>query len=667
MAFHQPTTRHALQRVVRAAPEDAATAAVIETSSPLEESQTWVLFSPATDTATTTSYISSVHDSQQTAGRSRISDLGSLNTLPRSDVHSHAGELAAEPMEEDAGDEDAELDSLDSHLPDFRSVPHSQHHQVHASATVLPRHDGLGSFRLDTAGIATDMQEHMYAFERYNPQRKPGHDAGINLAELELEMDQDRIQQMERIQRIEAWRLEQSKLLLDEIQKQTRRRRQQTAGSVRESRSDSTVTEAVMTPAPTDDTMQGTEWHDQDAPHDLGVEEGLWSRITRKLIRDIMGIDDRMLGILFGEELVVEDDLSSTPKASELSAGNNRNHSDPMWQLRMLERASQELGMLVHQMSAHPGAFSTYMRVQQMPLPYAGLPVIPETTVEADEPAARTMGESAATTASPQFHPTIGKAAQAMNIPGRREAASAATSAHVPGNFTQHEWEQELDIKLVFRQPRRGDAPPPPPLPPPPPPQARVELREPEHTAVGGDEEEQPVWVAALVAPLLGYRGVDRDGVDDYGSRHGNHLCELILALASSQSHISQWTGFPCAATTRIPAIEPKAVGKNPARLKTYMQVLAEKGFILGMDNPFCERDFPIISLPDRPGVPGWTRRTREAHAQDGIESPPLPTRTPTPTPHAIQDFGRRGVNSFSSNGHPPACQPRQGSSQALL
>ena len=81
MAFHQPT-RQAAQRALRLDTEARdAEAESIPIPQPIEESQTWVLFSPETDADTTTSYLSSVHESsQKTPGRSRLSDLGSLNT-----------------------------------------------------------------------------------------------------------------------------------------------------------------------------------------------------------------------------------------------------------------------------------------------------------------------------------------------------------------------------------------------------------------------------------------------------------------------------------------------------------------------------------------------------------------------------------------------------------
>jgi hypothetical protein len=172
------------------------------------------------------------------------------------------------------------------------------------------------------------------------------------------------------------------------------------------------------------------------------------------VICDLIGIDEKVLSLIFGPAPPAPDDkMLDDALPSEVS-------SEPDWQLRMLERISRELGILVHQMSAHPpGAFSTYTRVQHATLPYAGLPVIPETSAETatSETAARTsagMGDSAPS--MPQFKPTVGRPATEPTAPSIPEAAAATSatagdSLHQQHTFTQQEWEQDLDIRLVFR------------------------------------------------------------------------------------------------------------------------------------------------------------------------------------------------------------------------
>lgn len=487
MAFHQ-TTRQVSQRVVRVDPTSSE--AESRVAAPLEQSrdgsQTWVLFSPATEAGTSTSYFSSVQDDQPTPGRSRISALGSLQTIAPSDY------LLSEPAhteiaeDDEPAEDDAELDSLDSHLPDFI-------HQggLQQSTTILPGHDGLGSFRLDNRTLAADMQEQMYQFERYNPRRVKRRRESLELGQLALENEE--AQEAARRRRIEEWRLEHSRILLEEIQKETRRRRESTVSALtnklrrgsQASSLDPGAEEAALSTvddATPDASVAGTEWHDQDASElALGAgesdEAGLWSRITHKVIRDLMGLDERLLCVLFGEALPEDldldaDDLSTTPKASAPVGAETDTSS---WQLRVLDRIARELGHLVSQLSAHPhpGAFSTYTRMQQQPLPYAGLPVIPEaaavptaaapTTVDAERPPsvqrrASTFSASedaSAMPALPQFQPTLQSIphSRPMDIPGAKtmETPADVLAGNNSDSFTQQEWEQELDIKLVFR------------------------------------------------------------------------------------------------------------------------------------------------------------------------------------------------------------------------
>ncbi|KAK3942221.1 hypothetical protein QBC46DRAFT_77340 [Diplogelasinospora grovesii] len=465
MAFHQPT-RQLQQRVARVEAGDLEPPALSPQALPTpSESQTWILFSPATDAGTTTSYLSSVQDEQPTPGRSRLSDLGSLDTAARSDINSQP-QNSGVPL--DFLEDDAELDSLDSHLAEFRTVPnpYSQQSVLPHTAPVLPGHDGLGSFRIETRGMSVEAQERLYAFEKFNPNRVKRRKESFDLAQLELENGEE--QELERNRRIEAWRLEQSRVLLDEIQKETRRRRRQSDASSHKVSStrnlvDNVATMPTVDGAAHDAQLSGSDWHDQDEPKLAEPREGLWSRITRKVICDLMGIDDKLLSILFGEALPDEEDLSSTPKASAMQPSSNsalasaesESSHDSTWQLHVLERISRELGLLVHQLSSHPGAFSTYSRIQEMPLPYAGLPVIPETVGDMSESSPKKVEESVPS--MPQFRPTI---TQPVDIPGSRpfgaptltlQSVGDLTSAAAPPAFTQQEWEQELDIKLVFR------------------------------------------------------------------------------------------------------------------------------------------------------------------------------------------------------------------------
>ncbi|KAK0652952.1 hypothetical protein B0T16DRAFT_108275 [Cercophora newfieldiana] len=469
MAFHQPA-RQLQPRVARVESEDGDSVILALQPRPDQnETQTWVLFTPGTDAGTTASYLSSVQTDQLTPGRSRISDLGSLDTVARSDFNSQADNSAV-PSEFLEPEDDAELDSLDSHLSEFRSVPHhyAQQQEAAHTAPVFPGHDGLGSFRLDAPETSTEAQDRLYAFEKFNPNRVRHRRESFALARLELENEE--AQETERNRRIEAWRLEQSQLLLEDIRKETRRRRQsetsmQGTASGRHT-SAGVAARSTVDEAADDAHLAGTDWHEQDALDSSDAGRGLWSRVTRKVLCDVMGIDDRLLAILFGEVLPDDESMSSTPKASRMDSSNpafSHMESQPLddstWQLHMLERIAKELGQLVHRMSAHPGAFSTYARVQQMPLPYAGLPVIPEAVPDSVEPSQR--GESSVPS-MPQFRPTV---PQLVDIRPAQRPASAAEADSAQA-FTQQEWEQDLDVRLIFRYLRNRFTPSRPSSPP---------------------------------------------------------------------------------------------------------------------------------------------------------------------------------------------------------
>ncbi|KAK4224718.1 hypothetical protein QBC38DRAFT_288705 [Podospora fimiseda] len=469
MAFHQPARQVQQQRINRVHSEDGRSAVLSpQARADANESQTWVLFTPGTDAGTTTSYLSSVQDEQITPGRSRISDLGSLDTAARSEFNSaQAAPISGSGVYvESAVEDDAELDSLDSHLPDFRTSSSPFNHiDGHHATSVFPSHDGLGSFRLNTP-FTLDAQERLYAFEQLNPNRIIHRKESFDLSHLELENEET--QEIERNRRIEAWRLEQSQILLEDIRQETKRRRRQSELSSRKPKSEHDKTEGAVARTVADEeaediNLAGMEWHDQDKSSSAPTG-GLWSRITRKVLCDLMGLDDRLLAILFGDVMPDEDDMASTPKASSSPRDSSSPafaqmesdaKNDSTWQLRLLERVAKELGVFVHQMSSHPGAFSTYARVQQMSLPYAGLPVIPEMPADMSEGVQR-MDSSAAF--MPQFKPTVEQSA--ADSSARPVAASTQSGPSAPvtteatGNghtFTQQEWEQDLDIRLVFR------------------------------------------------------------------------------------------------------------------------------------------------------------------------------------------------------------------------
>ncbi|OTB06966.1 hypothetical protein M426DRAFT_9045 [Hypoxylon sp. CI-4A] len=464
MAFHQPT-RQATQRVFRPASEDIELQQIPRPASQtVEDSQTWVLFSPPTETGTSTSYLTSTHKTNVTPGRSQQSELGSFGTvapLDASAAQQQQNPTSVVAATEQDDEDDAELDSLDSHLPEFRSRPDFYDlSNAHPHATpVVPAHDGLGSFRLEQDGMGAQMQERLYAFEQYNPHRIRRRES-LDLAQADVE--DEKSQETEKMRRIEAWRLEHSRYLLEEIQKETRRRRRSVASipssNQMEEKAEDIASMSGVGTTPSERADRSQDWHDHDESELGANHESVWDRITRKVIRDIMGIDDKLLSVLFGEALPDEEDLSSTPRAS-VPTPQQRNDvpmedaADSGWQLKILEKVAKELGLLVHRLSEHPGAFSTFSRMQQMPIPYAGLPPIPE---GANDTASHAKADESPIDI-PEFQPTIGTQTQPINIPHVTQPAESIqpnASTHLEssgGAFSQQEWEQELDIRLVFR------------------------------------------------------------------------------------------------------------------------------------------------------------------------------------------------------------------------
>ncbi|OHE94003.1 hypothetical protein CORC01_10695 [Colletotrichum orchidophilum] len=458
MAFHQPTRRPSQQRVVRPVQEEDRDIPQLHVQDPAatDASHSWVLFEPADDTTTASSYLGEEEESLPTPGRSRLSDIGSLNTFLHSarDTESRQSGVLSSAIDEESVEDDAELDSLDSHLPEFRTVPSLYTHSVGAagaqSVPVLPTHDGLGSFRLDNP----EVQEQLYAFEKFNPRHVRRRRESLELAQLEMEVEQE--QETHKMQRIEAWRLEQSRILLEEISRETRRRRQSMV-SVRP-----TVTTedkkaedvASLSAIGNEDDADSMDWH-YESTDTKDSERGLIDRITRRVLNDL-GIDERLLSILLGEQLPSDDDLSTTPNTgADLSNTPTQQSTDSSWQLRALDRVAKELGLMVNQLSPHhhPGAFATYTRMQQMSIPYAGLPAIPESSTDtAVAPVARE-----ASTKMPEFQPTMVQHTRPINIPASRPQLDPPVpltrdeSTTLPTTFTQEEWEQDLDVNLVFR------------------------------------------------------------------------------------------------------------------------------------------------------------------------------------------------------------------------
>ncbi|TGO82323.1 hypothetical protein BPOR_0861g00010 [Botrytis porri] len=458
MAFRQPTY-HAPPRIFTQPNRDANSQTqsqqnAQERDGRVEASQEWVLFSPAAPSFTEGTYTASTGRTRgtRTAGHSRISDFGSLETAARSygiyDDHDVDEDVDAQTEDDN---EDAELDSLDSHLHEFRTDPSVYGDREDEEGPVLPKHDGLGSFRVD--GIGEDVQQHLYSFEQYNPRRVKRRRESLEIGEMALESE--KAAEMERTRRIEIWRLEQSRALVDEIQRETRRRKQSMSSEKRS---------IVVEDKEQEDLVTLNNVESEPAPTITRENDSLWNRLTRRVIRDLMGIDDDLLSIIFGESLPMDEELSkASGRAIPIPATQPDESS---WEYRLLERIARELGLLVNQLSDHPSAFTTYLQSQHTPLPYAGLPVIPESAsssnsnmatgiplpdLELEREQEEHLGSTLNTDDELEFHPTIPRPISIPNQSKAEELEDSTPRQSYSAPITREEWERDLDIKMVFR------------------------------------------------------------------------------------------------------------------------------------------------------------------------------------------------------------------------
>ncbi|KAJ4992919.1 hypothetical protein SVAN01_01623 [Stagonosporopsis vannaccii] len=461
MAFAQQHRPQTARQLSFHTPEPAA--AVASSSQQLkrrlDESEEWVLFSPTAPSTTARTHTTSTERTPRTAGLSRFSEFGSLDTAARSDQDDdNATFLGTEE----------ELDSLDDGLHAFHEPSdHGLPTRLQESGdTVLPNHDGLGSFQPDAT-----MQEHMWQFER-SPRRRAARRRSSVQRHLTILDDTDQIsQEQERRQRIERWRLEQSKAVLEEIERETRRRRRMSlAASTRSQRDDarqslgdsmSSVARTVSSER-SDGSEEGTE------------NMSFWQRLTTRVIRDLIGLDNDTLSVIFGESLP-EEAMTPTVGSPSLSPADRvlrdaftdaATHPEDDWQTRVLERVAQELGVLVHQLSEHPGAFSTYQRTQTAP-EYAGLTLPAATDLASSDPTS--SQPSAPSPASVQFAATFPTQhtshayneaslwgieeepdeADAMDT-ARPDSAATARAAAEDAAREREYWERDLDVKMIF-------------------------------------------------------------------------------------------------------------------------------------------------------------------------------------------------------------------------
>ncbi|MCJ1321216.1 hypothetical protein MMC15_006560 [Xylographa vitiligo] len=369
---------------------------------------------------------------------SRLSDFGSLNTVARSGQY-----------DEEALDDDEELDSLDDGLHAFRepSMYNTSRRADQSGGSILPAHDGLGTFAASSAPV----QERLWSFEQFNPYRRSTdyHRRRSSVQRILEVVQDDEGAQLDttRMERIEKWRIEQSRVLLEEVEKESRKRRF--------SRANKESQESVYTPvSSTGVEVPGVMLDEKGVIEDA---ESFWQRITRRVVHDLMGIDDSLLAIIFGESLASDDDLSTTPTLKDTYISPTLATNSPprvfcssrTWEDRLLDRVARELGFLVRQLSEHSDAFSTYIRPATMD--YAGIPI---SNIQAVELKDISQGEEVVEPSrTPQFTPTL-----RQRQPSTSSASENAAGWGIEENedcsptptLDSEYWERTPDLKTVF-------------------------------------------------------------------------------------------------------------------------------------------------------------------------------------------------------------------------
>ena len=483
MAFRQPTFAPTARPTTASVPQQQAgpTRPTLQTHA-LEDSREWILFPSAqADSAASYTQATSTDRTPRTAGLSLLSDFGSLNTAARSGQEE---DLACESTNGSLdNEEDEELDSLDEGLHAFQEPSRLLSEHFHASSnSILPRHDGLGGFPTATPGLEEQGSWH---FDQHGASRKRsfGHhrrrtsDVQRGIQEA-IDGDDHSAVEEERRERIEKWRLDHSRILLNEIEKETRRRRVSFISQ------DTTATEQEPSLAGLEGfgqiirdelaeanrdgrTLGASATTDATETESEEMSESFWQRLTRRVIRDFIGMDDATLSVIFGESLALPEEKitsgsppSKAPRLDE-SLMQSKPQPESTWERRLIERVTRELGILLNQLSDHPGAFSTPSLFNPSTSDYAGMPVTQPTSSRTPQPRPTLRSTTSAPAIAKAASPTSFTFNPTLQEPGMPSASALETSSHAAlwgieeepsRNSEQEYWESTPDLKTIFQR-----------------------------------------------------------------------------------------------------------------------------------------------------------------------------------------------------------------------
>lgn len=374
MAFRQPIVAPRRPDPLQEPQYKSPTIQVSPQQTTHDESREWVLFPASQAYSTSQTRTTFTTHTPHTAGRSRISDFGSIGITVRSDGNERDFVKDGDDGAKEEEDEE-ELDSLDEGLHAFHDPTVDRYiHLLGRSGTILPTHDGLGMFPPSSLQV----QEHLWQFEQHNPRKRMA-DTQLSSSSLRRHLnitaDADETKlDSERRKRIENWRIDQARLLLDEIEKQSRKmKRSQSIGQPVSHASADIGAGGV-------ESSVGDSMHQHvgdlkkgvggggEKQHESGPKETLLEGITRRLF-DLLGIDEFLLSIIFGDALPADEyppKLVSSPLPELDSSPNQPNASSllPEGHGRMLNRLTRELGFVIQQhLSEQNGAFSTHLHL----------------------------------------------------------------------------------------------------------------------------------------------------------------------------------------------------------------------------------------------------------------------------------------------------------------
>jgi len=199
--------------------------------------------------------------------------------------------------------------------------------------------------------------------------------------------------------------------------------------------------------------LVGETLQEEDQAADAAGSESLWRRLTRSFIRDVMGIDDTVLEVIFGEALpaeAYEEEVDDKP--------------DRTTEQKFIDRIARELGVLVDYYTVHPTserAFAATPRQGEEKENDDGIKTPqpaprPSDPVDVNSPHERTRSDSFASLDSKnstvpqfQFSPTLAHqddASHAALWGIEEEEIESRAQAQARKEY----WEQELSMRLVF-------------------------------------------------------------------------------------------------------------------------------------------------------------------------------------------------------------------------